>query len=244
MYNKANEMNAAWMKEVRGLKKEGLLPKDQRILLAAEEIFSCYGYEKTTIDEIIALADVGKGTVYKYFGNKEGLFYKLVQDKNGPFVENLQKAVDGGRTLEEKLVGFFKVMIAFYYENTALWQIICFEMLGANNGCRVQRVNGGVEVVPRFSRIEVTEETKERVLRYHKLLADEFTILYRVLADALAAGELKEDDDPDISCKYIFFGVAMSIFNPGQTMRQKLSSDEAAAIVVDRFLHGDMKREF
>lgn len=46
-------------------------PKDKRILQAAEEVFSRHGYEKATLDEIIALADVGKGTVYKYFGNKE-----------------------------------------------------------------------------------------------------------------------------------------------------------------------------
>ena len=64
------------------------LPKDIRILQAAEEVFSQHGYEKATLDEIIALADVGKGTVYKYFGNKEHLFYKLVADKNAPFWRN------------------------------------------------------------------------------------------------------------------------------------------------------------
>ena len=58
------------------------LPKEKRILLAAEEIFSKYGYEKATLDEIISLADVGKGTVYKYYGNKERNFYAedIVQD--------------------------------------------------------------------------------------------------------------------------------------------------------------------
>ena len=46
------------------------LPKEKRIEIAADEIFSRFGYEKATLDGIIALADVGKGTVYKYFGNK------------------------------------------------------------------------------------------------------------------------------------------------------------------------------
>ena len=41
------------------------LSKDKRIEIAAEEIFSKYGYEKATLDQIISLADVGKGTVYK-----------------------------------------------------------------------------------------------------------------------------------------------------------------------------------
>ena len=60
------------------------LPKEKRIEIAAEEIFSRFGYEKATLDGIIALADVGKGTVYKYFGNKEQLFYKLVAVKTCP----------------------------------------------------------------------------------------------------------------------------------------------------------------
>ena len=47
------------------MKLDKALPKDLRILQAAEKIFSMYGYEKATLDEIIALADVGKGTVYK-----------------------------------------------------------------------------------------------------------------------------------------------------------------------------------
>lgn len=61
------------------------LPKDIRILQAAEEVFSQHGYEKATLDEIIALADVGKGTVYKYFGNKETFSTSWLPIKMPPF---------------------------------------------------------------------------------------------------------------------------------------------------------------
>lgn len=84
------------------------LPKDIRILQAAEEVFSQHGYEKATLDEIIALADVGKGTVYKYFGNKEHLFYKLVADKNAPFLEKLHQAVDSADSFEDKLKKYLR----------------------------------------------------------------------------------------------------------------------------------------
>lgn len=110
------------------------LPKDQRILLAAENVFSARGYERATVDEIIALADVGKGTVYKYFGNKEQLFYKLISDKNTPFVAKLQEVVDGAEDIESKLLAYMTTMVGFYRENYALWQIVCFEMLGIGNG--------------------------------------------------------------------------------------------------------------
>ena len=53
------------------------LPKDQRILLAAEEVFSRRGYVQATLDEIIALADTGKGTVYKYFAIRITYFIRL-----------------------------------------------------------------------------------------------------------------------------------------------------------------------
>ena len=39
------------------------LPKKERILIAAEDVFSRRGYTKATLDEIIALADTGKGTL-------------------------------------------------------------------------------------------------------------------------------------------------------------------------------------
>lgn len=44
--------------------------KRLRLLKATEEVFSKRGYAQTTLDEIIGLADTGKGTLYKYFGNK------------------------------------------------------------------------------------------------------------------------------------------------------------------------------
>ena len=68
---------------------DNMLSKEQRITAAAEAIFAKHGFERATVDEIIALADVGKGTVYKYFGNKEQLFYHLVQKKNQLLVERL-----------------------------------------------------------------------------------------------------------------------------------------------------------
>ncbi|MDY4919699.1 MAG: TetR/AcrR family transcriptional regulator [Phascolarctobacterium sp.] len=216
-----------------------LMPKDERILQAAEEIFSMYGYEKATLDEIIKLADVGKGTVYKYFGNKEQLFYKLVSDKNKPFVERLKKATASGTTLAEKMHAYFQEFVAFYYENSALWQIICFEMLGASSACRVQRVDGVYRVLPRYSQVEISSELEERILRYHELLQAEYFILEDIIREGYDKGLIKECSDLETSVKYVFFGVAMSIFNPTQSLKQEFTPERAADIIVDRYLFGE-----
>lgn len=214
-------------------------PKDKRILQAAEEVFSRHGYEKATLDEIIALADVGKGTVYKYFGNKEQLFYKLVADKNVPFVERLEQAVTGEDSFEEKLKRYFKEMVAFYVANSTLWQIICFEMLGNCNGYRVEKIEGEFQVFSRYHSVELAEGYKEQILRYHNLLYSEFDILQQLITEAMQKGLLKQNCMPEISTKFVFFGVAMSIFNPNADETNELSVEQAAEIIVDHFLRGN-----
>ena len=214
------------------------LPKEKRIEIAAEEIFSKFGYEKATLDGIIALADVGKGTVYKYFGNKEQLFYKLVAVKNVPFVEALQAAVEKEKDLQAKLIAYFTVLVEFYHKNSALWQIIYFEMLN-NSYCRlIFDEDDNPTVVSRYSEDLVSEETKERYLRYHQLIISEFDILKKLIVDGMANQELKSGN-ARVSASHLFFGVAMGIFHHIHQVETTMSYEEMAKIIVDRFLNGE-----
>lgn len=67
------------------------LSKEKRILKAAEQVFSHKGYTQATLDEIIQIADTGKGTVYKYYKNKENLFYTLVEAKNRKLMKAMER---------------------------------------------------------------------------------------------------------------------------------------------------------
>lgn len=211
------------------------IPKKERILEAAEKVFSSHGYEKATMDEIMNLADVGKGTIYKYYGNKEQLFFKLVEAKNKLFVRELQKRTNQDKDLKEKMVGFFDVMITFYRKNTALWQIICFEMLGGSNGCLVSLVDGKAQVISRYD-MEPSEKMKEQLLRYYALLQSEFSILQGIIEEGVKQGELKPMA-VEQSTLFVFFGVAMCIFHP-HAATEGMSSLAGAKDAVDRFLYG------
>ncbi len=215
------------------------LPKDQRILLAAENVFSARGYERATVDEIIALADVGKGTVYKYFGNKEQLFYKLISDKNTPFVAKLQEVVDGAEDIESKLLAYMTTMVGFYRENYALWQIVCFEMLGIGNGCRVLKDGDNYVILSRYSNVEPSEKLKEQVLRYYLIMEAEFIILYNIIVEGMKTGFLKEGDS-QIATRELFWSVAMCVFNQRE-YDAKFETEKIAAIIIDRFLYGSAK---
>lgn len=211
------------------------VPKKERILEAAEKVFSTHGYEKATMDEIMSLADVGKGTIYKYYGNKEQLFFKLVAEKNVAFVEALKIATGKGGSLKEKLIAFFEVMIDFYTKNAALWQIICFEMVGGSNGCLISMVDGKAQVISRYA-IEPSEKMKEQMLRYHALLESEFSILQELIKTGIQQGELKPIA-VEQSTLFLFFGVAMCIFHPHATL-EKRTPLMGAQEAVDHFLYG------
>jgi AcrR family transcriptional regulator len=52
--------------------------KRRAILAAATTLFLDKGYDGTSVDEIAALAEVSKRTVYQHFGNKEQLFTEII----------------------------------------------------------------------------------------------------------------------------------------------------------------------
>ncbi len=52
--------------------------RESRILDAANDLITHYGYDKTTVDEIAREAGVSKGAVYLHFKGKEALFEALL----------------------------------------------------------------------------------------------------------------------------------------------------------------------
>ncbi|MBE1555783.1 TetR/AcrR family transcriptional regulator [Sporosarcina limicola] len=54
------------------------MDRRQEILEAAAKSFSLFGYKATTMDQVAKIANVGKGTIYTFFANKEELFNAVV----------------------------------------------------------------------------------------------------------------------------------------------------------------------
>jgi AcrR family transcriptional regulator len=78
--------------------------KEKRILESAIKHFIRYGYRKTSIDEIVKDARVGKGMVYHYFTNKEDLFKKVAEIEHEIMFNELEKAVASEQNAEKRLV--------------------------------------------------------------------------------------------------------------------------------------------
>lgn len=54
------------------------MDRRQEILEAASKSFTLFGYKATTMDQVARIANVGKGTIYTFFSNKEELLQEVV----------------------------------------------------------------------------------------------------------------------------------------------------------------------
>lgn len=92
----------------KGSAQVALVDRRQQVLQAAAKSFSLFGYKATTMDQVAKIANVGKGTIYTFFTNKEQLFDEILREliaemkiiaereirRDKPFFDNLHRALD------------------------------------------------------------------------------------------------------------------------------------------------------
>ena len=80
-----------------------------KILDVATNIFSKFGFHKTTVDEIARAAHKAKGSVYYHFKSKEELFQGVIDKEFQILRGELIKAIDSGKNAKEKLTNYITV---------------------------------------------------------------------------------------------------------------------------------------
>lgn len=59
------------------------------LLLSANELFLQHGYDAVSLDDIVNHAGGSKASIYKYFGNKEGLFTAICDYRREQFFKDI-----------------------------------------------------------------------------------------------------------------------------------------------------------
>jgi TetR/AcrR family transcriptional regulator of autoinduction and epiphytic fitness len=94
--------------EERKCAQVAVVDRRQQVLQAAAKSFTLFGYKATTMDQVAKIANVGKGTIYTFFTNKEQLFDEILRDmmaemkmiaereirRDRPFFDNLHRVLD------------------------------------------------------------------------------------------------------------------------------------------------------
>ncbi|MFA4959412.1 MAG: TetR/AcrR family transcriptional regulator [Candidatus Cloacimonas sp.] len=94
------------------------LPNKKKLILEmATQLFTRFGFAKTSLDEIAAAAQIAKGTVYYYFPSKEDLFVASIEAKTKEYFMMLRQHLNATVGFEEKLTEFLSFPIKLIYEN-------------------------------------------------------------------------------------------------------------------------------
>ena len=88
----------------------------KKLLSAALEVFSEYGVDAATIDDITQRADLGKGTFYRHFSDKAEIMACLIDQAIEKLIEKLRK-LDSEVTLEQALEHIINMHYRFFLEN-------------------------------------------------------------------------------------------------------------------------------
>jgi AcrR family transcriptional regulator len=97
------------------------------ILDAAIGIFAEQGYRTTDVQVIADMAEVGKGTVYRYFGNKEALFQAVVDTGMQRLERHVNRVVRDESAPDDHVRAVGMAYADFFQKNPQLVEILIME---------------------------------------------------------------------------------------------------------------------
>lgn len=92
----------------------------QRILAAARECFSKYGYSKTTNKDIAQAADITTGAIYHYFESKQALFAEVTNEVSRVVFDEFERVVTDEPTFIDQFRALLDAASKLHAEDPSL----------------------------------------------------------------------------------------------------------------------------
>ena len=160
--------------------------KKKQILNAATTIFSQIGYNKARIQDIAKLADVGDGTIYSYFRNKEEILFTLPIENTKELISINREHLNGIKDSDLKLTVLINDYLNFFDNNKEYAWIVLFEL--------------------RYNRDFYQTEA-------YNLFREFARIFYETILDGIEKKHFREKVNPYIAVKMIFGVIDHSILS-------------------------------
>jgi TetR/AcrR family fatty acid metabolism transcriptional regulator len=96
----------------------------EKILGAAARLFAQQRFHEARMEDVAAAAEVGKGTIYRYFKDKEELYLALQTRAADQMSERLRQAVAGGGGPRAKLEAVVATIIDYFDDQPHLFALI------------------------------------------------------------------------------------------------------------------------
>ena len=126
-------VNADRTPEQSSKRRAGCAERQQRILASAAHLFSERRFDEVLIDDVAQEAGVGKGTVYRYFSDKEELYFAVVFDGIAALRQQLDEATRGLDPLDRLRAGVQSI-VSFLSRNRFFFRLMTREDSSQSSG--------------------------------------------------------------------------------------------------------------
>lgn len=182
----------------------------QKILSAAAELFSQYGFKTITMDDIARRAGISKKTLYQHFANKEEVVTESVVWYKDNTCNNCEELMNGA---ENSIEGMVRAMAFFDEIHKRVNPMIMFEM-------------------QRFY--------PEAYKTFRKMLEDRDVVMLRDnILKGMADGHYREGLNADLLARYRL-ETSLLVLQPNLLVNDRNSLISVAIEIAEHFLYGIM----
>ncbi len=101
--------------------------RQTRILQSASRLFSEKRFDEVLMDEVAQAASVGKGTLYRYFRDKEDLYFAVVFDGIAQLREELHCGAAAATDPLARLEATLRAIVSFLSSNRFFFRLMAIE---------------------------------------------------------------------------------------------------------------------
>ena len=181
-----------------------------KIMQAAEKLFTSRRLHEITLDDVVAQAHVGKGTVYTYFTSKEDLFFQVATSGFDELCDLVDENVPTSAPFMEQLINACNLVSKFFARRKHLFRMIQSE------GARVQLSKGTI---------------RKKWLDQRKRLVD---AMAKIIEKGIGEGKVRDDIPADILAGFLL-GMLRTRQRDLADMPKSLISTE---LIVELFCQG------
>ena len=168
-----------------GVREQSKRERQDRIMMAARNMFAEHGYDATTLRQVAERAGLGLGTLFNYISDKRDLIYLVFNQEVSIACDVSMAAPRPWQSFTEKILG----MIEPNY-----------------------RMFGSEPVLSRILLSEVLQHTPGFHLTEHIGIRDRFIRgLEGVVLEAQLKGEIASTESPQLIARHIFFSYSAAL---------------------------------
>jgi AcrR family transcriptional regulator len=182
----------------------------ENILKIAQEIFSKYGYKKTTLDDIANAVRKGKSSLYYYFKSKEDLFQAVIMKEVDLLAKELDRVINRNTEPVDKLRDYMLTKINTFRNLANFYHALENDVTAISfiNDVKLRYEQDEIRLIKRIL-IEGVRKNEFEIYDFN-LAAIGITMAIKGLEMPLSAGNygnLNLDRSVDVILKIICYGI-------------------------------------